>query len=127
MARSSKLIAVKRGKVLLVRRKRDRLWTFPGGRKRAGETELECLRREIGEELPKLNLRRLKLWRTVTARRTGSRGRMSDAVFFAGRTSGDLTIGDKRELDRAIWRKPKGIRLTPTSRYIRDEFLRSKG
>jgi ADP-ribose pyrophosphatase YjhB (NUDIX family) len=61
MAKSSKLVAIRGRKVLLVRRKRDRVWTFPGGRKRAGETELECLRREIGEELPKLSLRQLKL------------------------------------------------------------------
>ena len=54
MAKSSKLVARKRGKVLLVRRKIDRLWMFPGGRKRGGEFEKECLRREINEELPQL-------------------------------------------------------------------------
>jgi len=56
MAKSAKLLAIKRGKVLLVRRKRDRLWMFPGGRKRARESEKDCLRREIREELPKLSL-----------------------------------------------------------------------
>jgi 8-oxo-dGTP diphosphatase len=126
MARSSKLIAIKRGKVLLVRRKCDRRWTFPGGRKHPGETELKCLRREIREELPELRLRRLKRWRTVKGRRSGSREKMSDAIFFADRISGNLKIGDTRELDRAVWRKPRGIRLTPTSRYIRDKLLRSK-
>jgi 8-oxo-dGTP diphosphatase len=60
MAKSSKLVAAKRGRVLLVRR-RDRLWMFPGGRKRGRETEKDCLRREIREELPKLKLGRLKL------------------------------------------------------------------
>jgi len=29
---------------------------FPGGRKRARESEKDCLRREIREELPKLSL-----------------------------------------------------------------------
>jgi ADP-ribose pyrophosphatase YjhB (NUDIX family) len=33
MAKPSKLVAAKRGRVLLVRRKRDGLWMFPGGRK----------------------------------------------------------------------------------------------
>jgi NUDIX domain len=51
MARSSKLVAVRRGKVLLVRRRRDRRWMFPGGRERARENEKDCLRREIREEL----------------------------------------------------------------------------
>jgi hypothetical protein len=48
---------------------------------------------------------------------------MSDAIFIAGKASGELKIGDKREIDRAVWRKPRGIRLTPTSRYIRDRLF----
>jgi ADP-ribose pyrophosphatase YjhB (NUDIX family) len=96
MAKSSKLVATKRGRVLLVRRRRDRLWMFPGGRKRGRETEMDCLRREIREELPELKLGRLRLC---------------------------LAIGDKKEIDKATWRKPRGIRLTPTSRYIRDKLF----
>jgi hypothetical protein len=37
--------------------------------------------------------------------------------------SGRLTIGDKKEIDKATWRKPRGIRLTSTSRYIRDKLF----
>jgi len=59
MAKSSKLVAAKRGRILLVRRRRDRIWMFPGGRKRGQETENDCLRREIREELPKLTLGRI--------------------------------------------------------------------
>jgi hypothetical protein len=68
MAKSSKLVAAKRGRVLLVRRKHDRLWMFPGGRKRARESDKDCLRREIKEELPKLKLGRLRLWKEVNAK-----------------------------------------------------------
>ena len=56
MAKSSKLVAAKRGRVLLVRRRRDGLWMFPGGRKRQREDEKDCIKREIREELPKLKL-----------------------------------------------------------------------
>ena len=127
MAKSSKLVAVKRGRALLVRRKRDGLWMFPGGRKRAQETDKDCLRREIKEELPKLKLGRLQLWKEVTARNRRSGRKMSDAIFVASNATGRLTIGDKHEIDKAIWRKPRGIRLTPTSRYIRDKlFPKSK-
>jgi hypothetical protein len=45
---------------------------------------------------------------------------MSGAIFIVNKVSGDLTIGDKHEIDKATWRQPRGIRLTPTSRYIRD-------
>ena len=123
MAKSSKLIVAKRGKVLLVRRRRDRLWMFPGGRKRAGESERKCLRREIREELPKLKLRPLKLWKEVKGKNRRSGRKMSDAIFLTKKASGQLKIGDKREIDKAVWSKPRGIRLTPTSRYVRDKLF----
>jgi 8-oxo-dGTP diphosphatase len=123
MAKSSKLVVVKRGKVLLVRRKRDRLWMFPGGRKRARESEKDCLRREIREELPKLRLGRVRLWKELKATNRRSGRKMSDAIFVARKASGQLKIGDKKEIDKAIWRKPRGIRLTATSRYVRDKLF----
>ena len=123
MAKSSKLVAAKRGRVLLVRRKRDGLWMFPGGRKRQKEDEKDCLRREIREELPKLKLGRLRLWKEVKAKNRRSGRKMSDAIFIAKKASGRLDIGDKHEIDRAIWRKPRGVRLTATSRYIRDRLF----
>ena len=123
MAKSSKLVATKRGRTLLVRRRRDRLWMFPGGRKRSRENAKDCLRREIKEELPKLRLGRVRLWKEVKSKNRLSGRRMSDAIFIAKKTTGRLHIGDKREIDRASWRKPWGIRLTPTSRYIRDKLF----
>src|SRR6185312_5749006 len=54
MAKSSKLVASKNEGVFLVRRRRDKLWMFPGGRKRGRETEKQCLLREINEEYVRL-------------------------------------------------------------------------
>jgi 8-oxo-dGTP diphosphatase len=127
MATSSKLVAAKRGRVLLVRRKRDGLWMFPGGRKRSRESDKDCLRREIKEELPKLKVGRLRLWKEVKSKNSRSGRKMNDAIFVAAKATGRLLIGDKKEIDKAIWRKPRGLRLTPTSRYIRDKlFPKSK-
>src|SRR6202034_2988572 len=103
MAKSSKLVAAKRGLVLLVRRKRDGLWMFPGGRKRARESDKDCLRREIKEELPKLKLGRVRLWKEVKAKNRRSGRKMSDAIFVARKASGQLKIGDKKEIDKAVW------------------------
>jgi hypothetical protein len=50
---------------------------------------------------------------------------MSDAIFITNKSSGLLTIGDKREIDRASWHKPRGMQLTPTSRYIRNRLFQS--
>jgi ADP-ribose pyrophosphatase YjhB (NUDIX family) len=99
---------------------------FPGGRKRARESEKDCLRREIKEELPKLKLGRISLWKEVTARNKRSGRKMSDAIFIAKNAKGRLAIGDKNEIDRAAWQKPRGIRLTATSRYIRDRLFPRK-
>jgi len=123
MAKSSKLVAAKRGRVLLVRRRRDGKWMFPGGRKRQNENDKDCIKREIREELPKLKLGRLRLWKEVKAKNRHSGRKMSDAIFIAKKASGHLAIGDKQEIDRATWRKPRGVRLTPTSRYIRDKLF----
>jgi ADP-ribose pyrophosphatase YjhB (NUDIX family) len=123
MAKSSKLVAAKRGRVLLVRRRRDGRWMFPGGRKRQNENDKDCLKREIKEELPKLKVGRVRLWKEVKSKNRHSGRKMSDAIFIAKKASGHLAIGDKKEIDRAIWRKPRGIRLTPTSRYIRDKLF----
>jgi len=123
MAKSSKLVAAKRGRILLVRRKRDRMWMFPGGRKRQNENDKDCVRREIKEELPKLKLGRLRLWKEVKSKNRHSGRKMSDAIFIAKKATGALAIGDKREIDRAAWRKPRGVRLTATSRYIRDKLF----
>src|SRR6266404_5984817 len=120
MAKSSKLVAAKRGRVLLVRRKRDGAWMFPGGRKRERESDKYCLRREIKEELPKLRLGRLRFWKEVKAKNRRSGRKLSDAIFVTSKASGHLTIGDRKEIDKATRRKPRGIRLTRTSRYVRD-------
>jgi 8-oxo-dGTP diphosphatase len=73
--------------------------------------------------LPNLKVGRLKLWKEVNATNRRSGRKMSDAIFITKKASGVLKIGDKREIDRAVWRKPHGVRLTPTSRYIRDKLF----
>jgi 8-oxo-dGTP diphosphatase len=123
MAKSSKLVVSKGPKVLLVKRRKDGLWMFPGGRKQPRETDKECLRREIKEELPEIKLGRVSLWKEVKSRNASSGRRMDDAIFVAKTAKGRLSIGDRKEIDKASWRNPRGVRLTATSRYIRDKLF----
>ena len=106
MAKSSKLVAAKRGKVLLVRRRSDGLWMFPGGRKRSRESDKDCLRREIKEELPKLKLGGISLWKEVKTRNMRSGRKMSDAIFIAKGAKGRLEIGDKKESTAPCGKSP---------------------
>ena len=60
---------------------------FPGGQKRERESEKECLRREIKEELPKLKLGRIRLWKEVNGKNRHSGRKMSDAIFIVNKVS----------------------------------------
>jgi 8-oxo-dGTP diphosphatase len=73
-----------------------------------------------------LRLGRLRLWKELKAKAKRSGRKMSDAVFVAKDAKGKLTIGDKKEIDRVAWHKPGPVRLTPTSRYIRDRLFPRK-
>lgn len=77
----------------------------------------------MAEELPKLKIEGLKLWKEVKVRNRQTGRKMSDAIFITKKVSGQLKIGDKKEIDKAAWRKPRGIKLTATSRYIRDKLF----
>jgi hypothetical protein len=67
--------------------------------------------------------RPVRLWRKVKIKNKYSGRKMSDAIFIARNAKGKLAIGDKKEIDRAVWQKPRGVRLTPTSRFIRDRLF----
>jgi hypothetical protein len=57
--------------------------------------------------LPKLKLGRVRLWKEVKTKNRRSGRKMSDAIFVTSKATGNLTIGDKKEIDRAVWRKPR--------------------
>jgi ADP-ribose pyrophosphatase YjhB (NUDIX family) len=119
------VVAAKDGRrVLLVRRRRDGLWALPGGKRGAESESLKtCLKREFREELPQLRLRKYHLWKKVNGVNGISGRRMSDAIYFTRGAKGKLTIGDPREIDKAEWRRPSKLKLTPTARYILTRLL----
>ena len=124
--KAAKLVVLRRNgrEVLLVRRRRDGRWMFPGGRRLSRESLKDCLAREIAEELPELACAGCRFWRKLKGRNPYSGRRMSDAIFVGERAMGGLMIGDPAELDQVAWRRPWNLALTPTSRTIRDRLVR---
>jgi 8-oxo-dGTP pyrophosphatase MutT (NUDIX family) len=122
--KDSKLVVRRAGRALMVRRARDRRWTFPGGkRKAAGESARRCLHRELKEELPELRVSRPKLHCKLWDKDRATGRRTEQAIFVAARARGRLVIGNSREIDRAEWRRPYGLRLTSAARVIRDRMF----
>jgi 8-oxo-dGTP diphosphatase len=107
--KSSKLIATRRARLLLVRRRKDKMWTLPGGkRKKPRESAKACLRRELREELPALRVRQTKLLGKIKNTRRGKRAKNDHAIFTARKVTGKLLIGDKGEIDRCSGSTPHG-------------------
>src|SRR5215475_4633790 len=111
-AKDSKLVVLRAGRALMVRRARDRRWTFPGGkRKTPGESAKRCLHRELKEELPELRVIRPKLHCRLMEKDRATGEETEQAIFIAARARGRLVIGNSREIDRAEWRRPYGLPL----------------
>jgi len=105
--KSTKLVVARKGKLLLVRRRKDRVWTLPGGKRK--QPKEVCLKREVREELPEIRF-------GGKLKRVSVRSR-NQTLFVAKRVHGKPAIGDPKEIDRAKWRSPRGSRLSVIAKH----------
>lgn len=107
----SAAVIFKKGKVYIQKREAKGLmgglWEFPGGKMESGETEIECLRREIKEELG-INIRIGE--KLLTHRHSYTRFRVTLHVFQCQIHSGALTPS---ACDDWKWVKPDELEQYP--------------
>ena len=90
------------GRVLLCRKKRETsLLILPGGKVEAGETALECLRRELREELGEVELMEPEYLGNYTDLAAGGEGRTVHIELYRGTLAGVPAAG--AEIGELVW------------------------
>ncbi|MFA6382213.1 MAG: NUDIX domain-containing protein [Candidatus Buchananbacteria bacterium] len=82
-------IFIRDKKILLVKIKN--VWIIPGGALEEGETEIECLNREISEEFPGLKLANLEFYNNFIGQ-SPNRGDAINVKVYQGKMTGEMQI-----------------------------------
>jgi len=116
------VVIIENGHILLVQKRET--WILPGGKPEAEESDIQCLLREIGEELPGLSLQNLKYLGAFPGI-TPHRGDELCAEVYLADVTGAIT--PSAEINAARWvEKPEGYHLSDITRKI-VLFLRQNG
>lgn len=75
------IVAIRNGRILLVRK--HRTWILPGGKPEPGESDLDCLQREIKEELPGLEVLNVRYLRQFEGTTPHTGDTLAAKVYFA--------------------------------------------
>jgi len=114
MRKAINAVVIKEGSILLVRKKET--WILPGGKPEAGESDTQCLLREIKEELPQLNIRDLKYFDAFVGTAPHKGDELRAEVYFA---KADGEISPSAEINKAEWvEKPEEYNLSDITRKI---------
>ncbi|MBC7926762.1 MAG: NUDIX domain-containing protein [Bryobacteraceae bacterium] len=100
------LLVIRDGRILLCRKNRDTaLFITPGGRLEPGETEDECIVREVAEELgPDVAVSELHYIGTYRDVAAGQEDRMVEVRLYRGNLQGDPA--PHSEIAELIWFEP---------------------
>lgn len=108
------MVAIQDGSVLLVRK--FETWIFPGGKPETGESNIQCLIREVGEELPGIQLKNFRFYRVFEGRAPHLGDIVQVKVYFAN-VKGELN--PSAEINTAAWvKKTKRYKLADPTREI---------
>jgi 8-oxo-dGTP pyrophosphatase MutT (NUDIX family) len=96
------LLIVRDGRILLCRKRRGTaLLILPGGKREAGESDIECLHREINEELGEVRVASLDLLGRYRDRAAGEAERYVSIALYRGEIHG--TPAPQAEIAELVW------------------------
>lgn len=105
---------IKNGCILLVRKKKT--WILPGGKPEVGESDMQCLFREVREELPQLVLQNPEYFGAFVGITPHKGDELRAEVYFA-EANGDII--PSAEVNKAEWVKtPEEYNLSDITRKI---------
>src|SRR5580698_3897390 len=96
------LLMIRDGKVLLCRKKRGHsLLILPGGKREAGESSLECLARELREELGEVTAVSPELVGVYTHEAMGKKGKLVRIELYRAELAGEARAHS--EIGELVW------------------------
>lgn len=96
------LLAVRDGRILLCRKNHTTsLLILPGGCRETGETSMECLLRELREEVGEVQVSGLRYLGTYTERAAGSGTKTVQIELYAGELHGEPA--PQSEIKELVW------------------------
>lgn len=99
---------IQENKILLVRKKET--WILPGGKPEQNESDLECLIREFGQELPHLKLRNIRQYKSIPGKSPHKKDNILTAIYLAD-ASGEIT--PSAEINASMWSdNPEALNLS---------------
>jgi 8-oxo-dGTP diphosphatase len=105
------LLTIRDSKVLLCRKKRGtQLLILPGGKREPGESSLECLARELREELGNITAVSPELVGIYTHEAAGEAGKIVRIELYGAAVSGEPH--PQSEIEQLVWFGPGDDRAT---------------
>lgn len=109
-------VIIKDGCLLLVRNRKSSFWTLPGGQPEEKETDNDCLKRELKEELPGMTASIGNFFGSFCGT-TPTHKEFLRAEVFLAQGEGEITPG--AEIARTRWEKnPEKRKLTQVTTNI---------
>lgn len=107
-------VIIRNGQILLVKKRET--WILPGGKPEIGESDIQCLLREISEELSMLSLQNMKYFGAFSGLTPHKGDELIAEVYFAD-ASGEAT--PNAEIKAAEWTdEPEQYKLSDITQKI---------